>query len=450
MCPAVRCAGPRWLFAPVDNTPLVLFRIAFGLLIALETAGSIATGWVHDNLIAPQVVFPMVGFDWVRPLPGSGMYVYYGAMAACGLLVMVGCAYRLGLAAFTVLWSFAYLMQSVSYNNHYYLLILLGLLLLPTPAHAWASWDARRNPALRSLTCPRWCIAAPAAQIALVYVFAAIAKLDADWLAARPLEVWLSRREEWWLGPLLTQPWMKWVLAYGGLAFDALIVPLFLWSRTRPLAVLLAVGFHLFNSYLFRIGVFPYLAIACCLLFFPGEELRRRFLPKKPAAPPLVASSEPLSPRRWAVTGALALYLAVQLALPLRHLLYPGNVHWTEEGHRMSWHMMLRAKTGRIEFEVYHPPSGQRWNVVPRQFLTLKQAERVAVRPDLIWQFAQFLEQHYAARGTAPVEVRVSSAVSLNGRPPQPLVDPDADLAVEEWSFFRPASWIQPLEEPAP
>jgi vitamin K-dependent gamma-carboxylase len=66
----------RWLFAPVDNTPLVLFRVVFGLLAALETGGSIATGWVHANLIEPRVVFPMIGFEWVRPLPGAGMVAY--------------------------------------------------------------------------------------------------------------------------------------------------------------------------------------------------------------------------------------------------------------------------------------------------------------------------------------------------------------------------------------
>jgi vitamin K-dependent gamma-carboxylase len=440
-----------WLFAPVDNTPLVLFRIVFGILIALESAGSIATGWVHNNLIAPRVAFPMIGFDWVRPLPGAGMLAYYALMAACGLLVMLGRFYRASLAVFTVLWSATYVMQTVSYNNHYYLILLLALLLLPMPAHAWASLDARLDPALRSVTCPRWCIAALVAQTALVYGFAAIAKLDADGLAGRPLEIWLTNRADRLLGPLFVQPWMKWVLAYGGLVFDALLVPLLSWRRTRVFAFALAVVFHLFNSYTFRIGVFPYVGIALCLFFFPGEELRRRFMPRKPPviqgprAP--TAAAPRLSGRRRLLLGALAVYFALQLALPLRHLLYPGNVHWTEEGHRMSWHMMLRSKEGQIEFHVFHAPSGRRWNVLPQEFLTEKQVRRVATRPDVIWQFAQFLKQHYAEQGIAPVEVRASSRVSLNGRPPQPLVDPNIDLAAQEWSFFRPSPWIIPLAD---
>lgn len=446
-----RREGLRWLFEPIDNTPLVLFRIAFGLLIALESAGSIVTGWVHENLVAPEVHFPLVGFEWLRPLPGAWMYAYYALMAVCGVLVMLGAWYRAGLGAFAVLWTLAYLMQSVSYNNHYYLILLLAVLLLPTPAHAWASWDARREPRLRSPACPRWCILVPAAQIALVYVFAALAKLDPDWLAGRPLGLWLSNKSDRLLGPLLVQPWVKPVLAWGGLAFDLSIVPLLVWRRTRLFGVALAVAFHLVNSYVFRIGVFPYLAIAACVLFFPGEDLRRRFFPEKPAVPtPLddsSAASARLGAREKAVVGALALYFALQLALPLRHFLYSGNVHWTEEGHRMSWRMMLRSKAGSVRFELVHPPSGRRWTVRPSEFLTEKQARRMAIRPDMIWQFVQFLEGHYAGQGIAPVEIRADSAVSLNGRPVQPLVDREVDLAAQEWNFLGANTWITPLAE---
>jgi hypothetical protein len=335
-------------------------------------------------------------------------------------------------------------MQTVSYNNHYYLILLLALLLLAMPAHAWLALDARRTPALRDVSCPRWCIVALMAQFALVYSFAAIAKLDGDWLAAKPFGVWFED-EPRALAPLLDERWLQHTLAWGGLAFDATIVPLLLWSRTRALALALAAAFHLTNSYIFRIGVFPYLALGACVLFFPGETLRRRFLRRKPPAPPPVAP-ERLSSRQRAVALALAAWFALQVALPLRHHLYPGDVSWTEEGHRMSWRMMLRSKTGTISFQVTHPASGQRWTVRPDRFLTPKQAARVAVRPELAWQFAQFLEQLYAAEGFAPVEVRARSLVSLNGRPPQSLVDPDVDLAAEEWSLLWPTAWIMPLE----
>ena len=39
-----------------------------------------------------------------------------------------------------------------------------------------------------------------------------------------------------------------------------------------------------------------------------------------------------------------ALFLAVQVALPLRHFAYPGNVRWNEEGYLFSWRAMLTEK----------------------------------------------------------------------------------------------------------
>ena len=149
----------RRLREPVDNSSLVLFRIVFGFLLFCEALGAILTGWVKWTFIEHDFTFPIIGFDWLQPLPGNGMYVYYAVMAAVALLVMLGRGFHLALGAFTVLWTLTYLMQTVSYNNHYYLIILLCILLILTPANGYCSWDAVRHPAVRTLTCPRWCIA---------------------------------------------------------------------------------------------------------------------------------------------------------------------------------------------------------------------------------------------------------------------------------------------------
>ncbi|MGD8629241.1 MAG: HTTM domain-containing protein, partial [Gammaproteobacteria bacterium] len=65
-------------------------------------------------------------------------------------------------------------------------------------------------------------------------------------------------------------------------------------------------------------------------------------------------------------------------------------------------------------------------------------------------QFAHYLARTWERENNLPgVEVRVLSAVSLNGRPPAPLVDPARNLAVEPRNL-RPADWILPLTEPLP
>ena len=73
------------------------------------------------------------------------------------------------------------------------------------------------------------------AQVAVVYVFAGIAKLHGDWLVhALPLRLWLPALDG--LGPfdgLLDQRWTAHALALAGALFDCTIVALLLWRRTR-------------------------------------------------------------------------------------------------------------------------------------------------------------------------------------------------------------------------
>ena len=80
----------RFLFTKIDNSSLVLFRIFFGILIALECYGAILTGWIRRTLIEPQFTFNFIGLDWLQPLPGLGMYYYFFAMGTLGVCIALG------------------------------------------------------------------------------------------------------------------------------------------------------------------------------------------------------------------------------------------------------------------------------------------------------------------------------------------------------------------------
>jgi len=147
------------------------------------------------------------------------------------------------------------------------------------------------------------------------------------------------------------------------------------------------------------------------------------------------------------VAGLLAAYLAVQLFLPLRHYLYPGNVSWTEEGHNFAWHMKLRTKVGEAIFTVTHPRSGQAWIVKPQDYLKSHQVMKMTTKPDLIVHFAHYLAEEKRREGYEDVEVRARVMVSLNGHEPQLLIDPDVNLAQEHVGLL-PARWIVPLTTP--
>lgn len=157
---------------------------------------------------------------------------------------------------------------------------------------------------------------------------------------------------------------------------------------------------------------------------------------------------ERLGRGRYAILGLLAVYCAVQILVPFRHHLYPGNVNWTEEGHRFSWHMLLRHKEVQLTFVAVDPETGERWNISPQEHgLTNEQIKEMSFRPDLILQFAHHAGEEARQRGRGDVEVRAITRASLNGRASQHLIDPTVNLT-EERRELAPADWIVPLEQP--
>ena len=63
----------EFLFKRIDNSPLIVFRIIFGLLCFLESVGAIFTGWIKRTLVDPEFTFNFIGLDFLQPLPGNGM-----------------------------------------------------------------------------------------------------------------------------------------------------------------------------------------------------------------------------------------------------------------------------------------------------------------------------------------------------------------------------------------
>lgn len=456
-------------FARVDVAPLVWARVVFGLLMAVEIARYFAHGWIRQYYIEPTFHFTYPGFDWVRPMPAAGMYALFGGLGIASALVAVGLFHRWAALFFAVGFSYVFLLDQTHYLNHAYLICLFSFLMACVPAASAGSLDARR--AGRSgETAPAWARWLLGAQIAVVYVYGGIAKLDGDWLSGAPAE---SLLEGWDVMTLLGRSAAgRLAFVWAGLLFDLLIVPALLWRRTRLAATLAAAAFHLTNARLFQIGIFPWMMLALTPLFYPAAWTRRalsRLRILAPAAPaeeparvadeaPVEASArepagatarEPAeAPRPW-ILAALGVYLAWQLLFPLRHWLYPGQVNWTEEGHDFSWHMKLRVKRGEVRFVAHDPDTGESWDIDPRAHVTARQLRVMAMRPEMIRQLANELRRRNIASGHPNVQIHALALVSLNGRPRRLLVDPAVDLGRVRHTW-APASWIMPLDDSNP
>ena len=427
------------LFKHIDNSALIVFRICFGLLCFLESVGAIFTGWVKHTLVEPNFTFNFIGFEFLQPLPGNGMYYYYAIMGVLGLFIMLGYKYRLSIITFTLMWSATYLMQKSSYNNHYYLLMLLCGIMVFLPAHQYASLDVKLNPKLKSISMPQWCSWVIILQLFIVYTYASVAKLYPDWLDASVIELMMKAKKDYMIiGNLLQHKWLHYVLAYGGILFDGLIVPLLLFKPTRKYAFIVSIFFHLFNSFIFQIGIFPYLALAFSLFFFPSSKIQKLFLKNKAY---YNANEISIPKYKTLLVLVFAIYFIVQIGLPLRHYFIEDDVLWTEEGHRLSWRMMLRVKTGQITYWVENKDTGKRMRVHLNNYLSSKQQRSASTKPDVIWQFAQYLKQDFKNRGE-DISVYVSSKLSVNGKPYKTFINPEVDLANVQWHVFKHSDWI--------
>ncbi len=406
---------------PTSAASLVAYRWAFGLLMTLGAIRFAAEGWIDQLYVAPQLTLGYPGLEWIVPLPGAGMYALFAALAVLGLAIAAGVRVRASALLFALGFTYVELLDQTCYLNHYYLVTILALLLAALPVERGTA------------VIPRWWLWVLRAQVGLVYVFAGLAKLGPDWLLdAQPMSIWLSTMELPIVGDLVAHPAVAYAASWAGMLFDLAIVPLLLVRRTRALAFVAVVAFHVATWLMFPIGLFPWIMIANATLLC-APDWPRRWWRRVDTGALLAPAANPATPR-WLV-HLLALHLVVQLLVPLRHVLYPGDVLWTGEGLRWSWKVMIVEKAGIARFEVVDPATGRRWLEYPRTYLTPRQEKMLAVEPELIRQFAHHLAARYRARGVSSVQVFADVEVAFNGRRRQRLVDPHHDLAAEPFAW---------------
>jgi hypothetical protein len=445
----------HFLYRPVSIATLAYTRIVFGALALFSTIRFMALGWVEDHFISSVVQFKYYGFYWVKILPAGGMYALHLGMLVGALGILMGAFYRFSAPMFCLCFCYAELIDITYYLNHYYFFSLFALLMCFLPAHRCCSVDVWRKPALQVETVPQWAIMLLQFQIFVVYFFAGIAKINSDWLLeALPLRIWLPAHDDLpIIGPLFRYPLTAQVFSWAGMLFDTFVI-FFLWCRpTRPLAYLAIVIFHTITGLLFQIGIFPLVMIALTTMYFSPEfhqktlaQILRVFgtynMVPENRNEAINATSE--SPKPWLI-WMLGIYVAFQLLFPMRYLLYPGNIFWTEEGYRFAWRVMLMEKAGTATFYVKDQANGREGEVLNSDFLCEHQEKQMAMQPDLILQYAHFLAAHYQKKGIQKPSVRAEVYVTLNGRASQLYFDPQLDLTrlKDGWS---PKTWIYPAK----
>ena len=288
----------RILGQRVSGGSLAVARMATGGVLALEAfsllkprpQGSWLWAFYTGSHVRWRVPYAFLeGLPvWPEPLMSLQVLLMGLAGVALALGVWSRLAATIGLAG----WAHICLLEEAQYNNHYYLLGLLLLVICVSPAECWAG-GARHFRALRrgtpvgSTSVPFWPLALLRGQMFLVYFFGGVAKLSGEYLlAAEPVasslreptllasvSAWLTADSLDAARKFLGQEWLAYAMAYAGLVFDLSIGFLLLMRRTRLFGFGLVLLFHLLNPLLlFRdIGWFPVLGVALTTVFFDPD-----------------------------------------------------------------------------------------------------------------------------------------------------------------------------------
>ncbi len=446
------------MYTPISGLSLGVFRAMFGLLVLWDVILELVYGEadILEKYIRPDFHFKNYLFEWVVTWPELWMaYLHYIVLGVAAFCVMVGLFYRVAIILVTAMVAWIFFAEMAYYLNHYYLVIVTGFLMCFLPMNRAFSIDALRHPEWKDETVPQWSLWALKAKVEIVLLYAGIVKINYDWLHLEPLRTWMRNLSDWHMfAPMTQSDVFIAIAAYGAIILHLVGAPLLFFKKTRLWVFLIYCAFHLLNSYMFDIGIFPFMTIAATLIFFDPEWPRQFVAWLKQGRDQIRTyyAGRPRKPERQSkqkvVIACVLVFLIFQALFPLRHLLYPGNVAWTQEGHQFSWRMKLRStKTSFMAYRVYDPDTKQEWIVNPRDYLTDRQYDKIGGNPEYILQFAHHLQKRWAQIGHPNVEVYARVKNSLNGRPPVPYIDDTVDLTKEEWGL-APETWILPLNEP--
>lgn len=442
------------LVKPVSIAPLVTFRIAFGLLMFLSTLRFLWRGWVDAVYVKPTFHFTYMGFDWVQPFSKVGMYILFFTVALSALFIALGLFYRAASILFFVGFTYIELIDVTTYLNHYYFVSLIAFLMIWLPANRLYSIDTEINLQKKQTHVPSWTIWIIRFQLAVVYIFAGLAKLNADWLFnAEPMKTWLPSKSHLPIvGKFMYEEWVAYLFSWFGALYDLFIVFLLLNRKTRTTGFFLVLVFHTATAIFFPgIGMFPYVMMVSSLIFFSGdfhEKLLSYLFGRPRSGFPTIYNSRGHTKHsyHYVIYPVILVYIFLQIIIPLRFLFYPGHLFWTEEGYRFSWRVMLMEKAGTAYFTVKDKTDSKSFAINNAEYLTPLQEKMMSTQPDMILRFAHFLADKYQEKGIDQPKVYAEVYVALNGERSRLFIDSTVNLAAERlsWKHYH---WILPYKK---
>lgn len=474
---------------PTDSASLGVVRFLFGFLMLLDVPQERGLGYVDEKWGNSEMCnFPL--FNFMKPLSLEWMYVIYFTMWVGAFLLMVGLFYRIGCFMFMLSYWYLFLLDKSKWNNHSYLYGLHAIMFNFMDANRYWSLDGILQPKIRNSHVPLWNYTLLRAQNFLVYFLAGLKKFNPEWLEGYSMK---SLNEHWIFLPfkyILTPDQVDlFVIHYFGFFLDLTIGFFLFFDFTRPYAMMFGISFHLMNSQLFNIGMFPWTMIATITIFLYADWPRNIFkkLSKNLSwicpvdEPPqqsshciypveVVSSSGPKSvsstrqesasshspikkdskKKKYSIyhvasTIFTIIYLALQLFLPYSHFITKGYNNWTNGLYGYSWDMMVhRWNIQHVQITYVQKDTGEAGFLDPLAFV--RSERRWPLHADMVKQYATCIEDRLKKYGLKNIELYFDVWISMTKRFQQRIFNPKTDILQAEWSPFQETKWILPLQ----
>ncbi|XP_063218903.1 vitamin K-dependent gamma-carboxylase isoform X2 [Bacillus rossius redtenbacheri] len=438
--------------------------------------------------------FPLLEF--ITPLPLQWMCIVYAVMWAGAVGIMLGIFYKLSCIAFIIPYGYIFLLDKCAWNNHSYLYGVTAVLLLGTGANHYCSLDIFFGKVKWNTHVPLWNYAILRFQFFILYFFAGLKKMDQDWLDGYSMA---NLSNHWLFEPLklfMTSEQIDyWIIHQTGFLLDITVGFLLFVDKTRPYAIFICSMFHVINSRLFSIGMFPYVCLVTLPLFCHADWPRRinifthheetTKLPPKQCfcetcaclghqlvknAMPCDVSGEVISQRKitksscvtWKqtiVTALLLSHMGFQTFLPFSHFVTKGLNNWTNGLYGYSWDMMVHSwDTVLVVVKIVDNNTGKEYFIDSTEWV---HSDKWTKHADMVKQYAKCVKNNiiqdkeienynngFIKNGvlmSINISVYIDVWSSLNGRIHQRMFDPRVDLLKAEWSLFNSVSWLMPL-----
>lgn len=427
------------LFEPKFPVTLGLFRIGFGLIMIYQFYH--IQDYFYNVLIHSGYFIKYDFFEWVSLTSAENLKIIFLIAQVGSFFIAIGLFYRVSSFLVFLIWCYLFFTDQGHNNNHYYLIAMLLFSLIFVNAN---QWGGIKNIKHKPCYVPQWNYLVFKLLVFVVYFYGGLAKLNWDWLNGYPLKYWLTGREDLgaFLQSVLEKDFTIYFFSYYGLFFDLVVGFLLFHKKLKYLALFLMIPFHVFNHFLWPIGVFPWLSIFITILFFE-KEIAQLIQSQR------IESYQSSKKVELLVSITFVCFFSFQFLFPFRQYLYSGKTNWHGYGELFSWRMMLTDKQGAVRLRVYDQNNQSLGELSLESYINERQLFKLVYLPKNFVPFCQFIEAQIKNdarnKGLGDIKIYVDAFKTINNRPFQRVIDPNIDLTSVEYSVLSKGTYILPF-----